>query len=167
MSLAVPSLPFFPARFIGQTSPICLYFMAPVTSESMCAANESTVKTRGDRGNVCVRRQCLLSCSCNFNQSMSVTGLAALRRQLRLSFMIIIQVLFPFSLALLRQGQPWLIWAICSVDYERCWSPASAPHMLLRSHLTHTHIHRSPSLSALFQALSSLAAVWGNHVEGW
>lgn len=55
--------------------------MAAVTSESMCAARESTVKARGDRGNVRgagAFRQCLLSFSCSFNQAVSVTGLAAL-----------------------------------------------------------------------------------------
>lgn len=121
--------------------------MAAVTSESMCPARKCTVKMKGDGGNAngtgaC--RQCLLSSSCNFNQAVSLTGLAALRRQLLLSFTIIIQVLFPFSPVLLRQGQPWLIWAICSADYERCGSPAH--HMPpCSSPNTHSHVHGDTS----------------------
>ena len=129
-----PPLSFL-LHLIGQTSPIWLCYMAAVTSESMCAAHESTVT----EGTVSVCLQCLLSFSCNFNQAVSVTGLAALRRQLRLSFTIIIQVLFPISLPLLRQGQPWLIWAICSADYERRGSMASAPRVLSLFSTLHTH----------------------------
>lgn len=104
-----------------------------------------------DSGNLSgAGRHCLPSFSCNFNQAVSVTGLAALKRQLRLSFTIIIQVLFPFSLALLRQGQPWLIWAICSADYERRGSPASAPRMLLCVS-PHTHTQIASTLSFIFQ----------------
>lgn len=114
---------------------------------------------------LCVCRQCPLSLACNFKQAVSVIGLAALRRQLRLSFTIIIQVLFQFSLPLLRQGQPWLIWAICCTDYERRGRPASAAHMLFRS--THIHTHTIPLLLALFQDLSYLSAVRRNCTESW
>lgn len=144
-------LAFFTVCLAVEPRPFASCFMAAVTSETMWATRERTVRKAVEGGG----RVGGVSFFFSFFSEQFLTRLcqpsvlAALRRQLRLSLMIIIQVLFPVLSAVAQAGA-----AMIDLGNLFCWLQAALNHATDTSRAalqpTHTRTHTQISSSLGF-----------------